>query len=290
MPAKTLAAARLDAFATTRGPAWSAATVVLATLGCSAFGPRAPQHATDPLRRSFSVGAPLHSLVSALVAGDALGVRLILVHGTPGSAAGWADYLLDPPPGLEVAALDRPGFGRSAATGAVTSLAAQAAALAALLPTDGRRAILLGHSLGGAIAARVAADHPRRIGALILLAASLDPALEKIHPLQRIGAWPGVHRLLPRAIANANAELLALQAELEALAADLPRIGAPTVLMHGTRDDLVPVANVAYMQARLSGASRVTTLLLDGRNHFLPWNSAAQVRDAIALAREAACR
>ena len=289
MPAKTLAAARLDAFAATRGPAWSAAAVVLATLGCNVPGPRAPPHATDALRRSFEVSAPLHSEVSVLVAGDRASMRLILAHGTPGSAAGWVDYLLDPPPGLEVAALDRPGFGRSAATGAVTSLAAQAAALAALLPTGGRRAILLGHSLGGAIAARVAADHPARVGALILLAASLDPALEKIHPLQRIGAWPGVRSLLPRAIANANAELLALPAELEALAADLPRITAPVVLMHGTRDDLVPVANVTFMQARLSGARSVTTLLLDGRNHFLPWNSEAQVRHAIELAREAAC-
>ncbi len=289
MPTKALAAARLDAFAATRGPAWSAAAVVLATLGCTVPGPKAQEHATEAMRRSFSAGAPLNAQVSALVAGDPLGVRLILVHGTPGSATGWNDYLVDPPPGVEVVALDRPGFGRSAATGEVTSLAAQAAAVVALLPGDGRRAILLGHSLGGAIVARVAAEHPERISALVLLSASLDPALEKVHPLQRIGAWPGVRWLLPRSIAHANAELLALEPELEELAALLPRVSAPVVLLHGTRDDLVPVANVAFMQAHLHGAARVKTILLEGRNHFLPWNSADQVRHAIELAREMAC-
>jgi len=282
-------AARLDAFAASRGPAWSAAAVVLATLGCTVPGPKAQEQATQALRRSFVAGAPLNAQVSALVAGDPHGARLILVHGTPGSATGWNDYLLDPPPGMEVVALDRPGFGRSAALGAVPFLDAQAAAVAALLPMDGRRAVLLGHSLGGAIVARVAANHPTRIAALVLLSASLDPALEVIHPLQWLGAWAPVRWLLPRALAHANAELMALKPELEALASLLPRIAAPVFLVHGTRDDLVPLANVAYLQSRLSGACSVTTLLLEGRNHFLPWNSADLVRDAIRQARDAAC-
>jgi len=123
----------------------------------------------------------------------------------------------------------------------------------------------------------------------VLLSASLDPALEVIHPLQWIGAWAPVRWLLPRAVAHANAELMALKPELEALASLLPRIAAPVFLVHGTRDDLVPLANVAYLQSRLSGACSVTTLLLEGRNHFLPWNSADLVRDAIRQARDAAC-
>ena len=86
---------------------------------------------------------------------------MILVHGTPGSATAWTDYLLSPPPGIELVALDRPGFGSSAPDGAVTRLADQAAAVAALLPTNDRPVVLLGHSLGGAVVARVAADHPQ---------------------------------------------------------------------------------------------------------------------------------
>ena len=92
--------------------------------------------------------------------------------------------------------------------------------------------------------ARVAAEEPERVAAVVLLAASLDPRLEEIHVLQHVGAWSPVRALLPRAIRNANSELMALKPELEALAAMLPAIRAKVVIMHGTDDDLVPVANV----------------------------------------------
>jgi pimeloyl-ACP methyl ester carboxylesterase len=227
--------------------------------------------------------------LSYLRAGGTAGARLILVHGTPGSASSWADYLLNPPPGVEVLALDRPGFGHSGPPGAMPTLADQAAAVLALMPEDGRPVVLLGHSLGAPVVARVAADHPQRVSALVLLAGSLDPALEVIHPLQRLGAWPPVRGLLPRSIRNANHELMALKPELEALALLLPRISAPVVIVHGTLDDLVPVANVPFMRARLTGARCVRTVLLEGRNHFLPWNSEDAVRDAIRLALDGAC-
>jgi pimeloyl-ACP methyl ester carboxylesterase len=240
------------------------------------------------LRQSLVLGAPLSTTLSYLRAGTAQGPRLILVHGTPGAATGWADYLNNPPPGLDVVALDRPGFGQSGPAGAMPSLADQAAAVRALLPADGRPVVLLGHSLGGPVVARVAADLPGRITAVVLLAASLDPGLEEIHPMQHVGEWPWVRALLPRVLRNANAELMALKPELDALARDLPRIQAKVLIVHGTEDKLVPVANVPFMQARLTGARCVRTTLLQGRNHFLPWNAEAEVRAAIAAALEPA--
>jgi pimeloyl-ACP methyl ester carboxylesterase len=272
-----------------RGPLWSALGVALAAVGCAPPGPRAAEESIAALRQQVHLGAPVGAPLSFLRAGVARGPQVILVHGTPGSAASWADYLLDPPPDVELLALDRPGFGRSGPAGAMPSLADQAAAVLALMATDGRPVVLLGHSLGGPVVARVAADHPDRVSALVLLAASLDPALEAIHPMQRVGAWAPVRSLLPRAIRNANAELMALKPGLEALALALPRIRAKVVIVHGTEDDLVPVANVPFLQARLQGARCVSTVLLEGRNHFLPWNSERAVRDAIRLALEPTC-
>jgi pimeloyl-ACP methyl ester carboxylesterase len=95
--------------------------------------------------------------------------------------------------------------------------------------------------------------------------------------------------LLPRSLRNANAELMALKPELESLAAALPRITAKVVIVHGTEDDLVPVANVPFMQSNLTGARCVKIVLLEGQNHFLPWNSAAAVRDAIRVASDPSC-
>ncbi len=272
-----------------RGPLLSALGVALAAVGCAPPGPRAPVSAIETLRhRVVMPGASGHAL-SYLEAGNRRGPQLILVHGTPGSASGWADYLLDPPPGVHVLALDRPGFGESGPPGAMPHLADQAAAVHALMARDGRPIVLLGHSLGGPVVAQVAAEHPGQVSALVLLAASLDPALERIHPMQHVGALPGLNALLPRALRNANVELMALKPELQALAERLPAIRAKVLIVHGTHDDLVPVANVPFMQAQLRGARCVQTVLLEGRNHFLPWNAQDAVRDAIRRALEPAC-
>ena len=282
------------------GRSLTAIGVALAAVGCAPPGPagtKTPEADTETLRTTVRMAAPLTAQLSVLRAGSPGGARLILVHGTPGSATAWADYLLNPPPGFAVLALDRPGFGRSGPDGAVTSLAAQAAAVLALMPNDGpddgRPVVLLGHSLGGPIAARVAAEHPTRVTALVLLAASLDPALEDIHPMQHVVTWAPLRAvfaaLLPRTLRNANSELLALKPELEALALLLPRITAKVLIVHGTDDDLVPVANVPFMQAHLTGARCVKTVLLQGQNHFLPWNSEAVVRAAIQAALEPGC-
>jgi pimeloyl-ACP methyl ester carboxylesterase len=280
---------RHRAYAASRGPFWSALGVALAAVGCAPPGAAAPEAATQALRAEVVVAAPLNTTLSYLRAGDSGATRVILVHGTPGSATAWSDYVLSPPPATQVLALDRPGFGRSGPAGAVTSLEDQAAAVLALMPEGGKPVILLGHSLGGPIVARVAADHPERVAGLVLLAASLDPGLEAIHPMQYVGAWALIKPLLPRKLRNANAELMALKPELEALAKVLPRITAKVIIVHGTKDDLVPVANVAFMQAHLTGARCVKTVLLEGQNHFLPWNSEATVREAIRMAMEPSC-
>ncbi len=271
------------------GRLWSALGVALAAVGCAPPGPRVAEGSTEARRAHIQLNVPLSISVSYLRSGDATGPRVILVHGTPGSATGWNDYIAAPPAGLEVVAIDRPGFGRSGPTGAVISLADQAAAVFALLPQDGRAVVLLGHSLGGPVVARVAADHPERVSALVLLAASLDPAQESIHPMQHVGTWGPVEKMLPRAIRNANAELMALKPELEALRPLLARITAKVVIVHGTQDNLVPVANVKFMQAELTGARCVKTVLLEGVNHFLPWNSEPVVRDALRMALEPTC-
>lgn len=261
------------------------AAVFLVGGGCSApTGPSAQASEVGRIERgSYAAPGLAGVTVSYLRAGDPRGRRVVFVHGTPGAADGWADYLLDVPPGLEYVAVDRPGFGRTMPADAEPSLRRQALALAPLLESRrGMPAILVGHSLGGPIVARAAVDFPDRIGGLLILAGSLDPALERVHPMQPVGEWWGVRSALPSRLRNANRELLPLKRELDALAPRLDEIAAPVAIVHGTADTLVPVANVAFMRRRLTRVAALTVETLPGQGHFLPWEHRPVVERALA--------
>jgi len=209
--------------------------------------------------------------------------RVIFVHGTPGDAAGWNQYLYNAPTDLEFLAVDRPGFGRTKPKRAVTSLDEQAEVLLPLLEaTDGKKPILIGHSLGGPVVAALAANYPDKVGATIQLASALDPGLEEVLFIQYVGNTPPISWLLPKAASNSNKELIWLEGELEALAEKLDRIDQPVTIIHATDDELVPYDNVPYMQKALVNAEPLELVTLgDGKNHFLPWNSQSTVMQEV---------
>jgi pimeloyl-ACP methyl ester carboxylesterase len=263
-----------------------ASDVVLTHLGLKR--PRAAASRLEGLRRrALTLPGPDKRVLSWLESGGDDAQPVVLLHGTPGDAAGWGDYLADPPPGMRVLAPDRLGFGHSASAGAEPSLDAQADAVAACLSHAGcAAAIVLGHSLGGAVAANLAARHPWAVKSLVLLAAALDPAQERIHPLQHVGRWPGVRQALPRAIAHANEELFALRQELVTLAPRLATVRCPVWVVHGTRDALVPPDNVIYAQLHLTSAAPLRIVWLDGQGHFLPWRAQSAVREVLGQSME----
>lgn len=256
----------------------AATKVLLGERGLGWTKPKRPMRCLEHLRHSVQLSDSLNFALSYLATGVANAPRILLIHGTPGSASGWADFLVSPPANAEVIAVDRPGFGHSGPQRAVVSLVDQAAAIAHLLTVGNDPTIVVGHSLGGAVAVSLAADFPDRVSALVLVAASLDPSLERIHPMQHLGALPVIRHLLPRTIRNANTELMALRPELEALSGKLGQVRAHTFVIHGTHDALVPVANVQFIRNKMKRAASMNTTLLRGRNHFLPWNSAETVR------------
>jgi len=225
---------------------------------------------------------PYDLKLSYLRAGDASKQRVIFVHGTPGQSEGWLRYLRATPADLEFIAVDRPGFGATEPLELVAELQHQAAAIAPLLVSrDGKKPILVGHSLGGPIVAELAATYADQIGGVVMLAGSVDPAQEEIKAIQYIGRYPPALWLLPKYLKNTNEEVFALKPELELLGKKLDKITSPMIIIHGTADDLVPYENVPYMLAKITQARPLELLTLEGQNHFLPWNSEGHVRAAI---------
>ncbi|OBI86249.1 alpha/beta fold hydrolase [Mycobacterium sp. 1245805.9] len=97
-------------------------------------------------------------------------VRMLALHGLTGYGGRWqhlAGYL----PEIAVAAPDLLGHGRSS-WAAPWTIDANVSALAKLLE-DAAPVLVVGHSFGGAVALRLAAAHPERVAALVLL----DPAV-----------------------------------------------------------------------------------------------------------------
>jgi pimeloyl-ACP methyl ester carboxylesterase len=97
-----------------------------------------------------------------------------LVHGLGGFAESWRYNIPELARHGRVIALDLPGFGRSGKPRRAYTLEFLAQALDRMLHALGvERVHLVGHSLGGAVAARYALDHPGRVERLALLGAAV---------------------------------------------------------------------------------------------------------------------
>lgn len=223
--------------------------------------------------------------------GDPTKPVLLLVHGSPGSWEGWGHFLGDSEllRRFFMIAIDRPGFGLSGARRPVRSLQSQAeAALAALALVNPKGpAIVVGHSFGGPVVAKMASIAPERIRGVVFAAASLSPRLEDVRWYQHLAhAWP-LRSLLPDALYSCNEEIYSLRHELKILEASWANFRTAVAIVHGDADGLVPVANASYIIEHLPPGVVVHEEILTGANHYLPWEHPTELKRAIFALDEA---
>ncbi|MBA3366424.1 MAG: alpha/beta fold hydrolase [Actinobacteria bacterium] len=134
--------------------------------------------------------------------GGAGGHPVLLVHGLGGAASNWvglAQLLARTRP---VLVPDLPGHGGSSPLPVVPNLEVYADRLAVLVQHVGfRRAAVVGHSLGGLVALRLALRHPEQVNALLLAgSAGFSPSSRRaeqalvLSSLIRPGRWLAPHR------------------------------------------------------------------------------------------------
>ena len=210
---------------------------------------------------------------------------VLFVHGSPGSWDNFKAFLKDTLllNRFHLLAVDRPGFGFSADNGAEATLKAQAEALLPILKKQRQPVVLVGHSYGGPVIVQAAIDYPQYVKALVVVAGSVAPDLEPSNWYRYPLHYPPLRWVIPSFFRSSNDELLPLKAELTKMSPDWSKIRCPAVIVQGEKDVLVPADNARFAVKKLRHV-RVTTIMKDDMNHFVPWSDPDLIVEGILRA------
>jgi pimeloyl-ACP methyl ester carboxylesterase len=233
------------------------------------------------------------------------GPPLLLVHGAGGTHLHWPESLRELP-GRRVLVVDLPGHGQAPPPGERT-IPGYARALLGLLDALAiPRAVVAGHSMGGAIALTLAIEAPDRVAGLLLvgtgarlrvapaiLEASGDPArsAELAGTMAAASFGPGASPDLRAAYAREVAAQPAGILHGDFTACDafdamdrLDRVRAPTFVVVGSEDRFTPPKYAAFLRERLPGKG---ILVVPGAGHMVALEAPAEVVGAAASLLEA---
>ena len=218
------------------------------------------------------------------------GEPVVFVHGLSGSTRWWSRNVPSIAGRHRVYLVDLPGFGAMRRPRGRFALAEAAGWLSEWMNAVGlERAHLVGHSMGGYVCLRLAASRPEAVRRLVLVAPAGVPTGRSM--LGHLGPLLGAARyatpsflpvLLRDALRTGPATLWRAAKDLlaEDVREDLRRIEAPTLLIWGQRDTLVPPAAGDLLREEIPGCR---LLVLEGASH-VPMFDRPEEFDAALLA------
>ncbi len=228
---------------------------------------------------------PHGRIINYLHAGDENLPLVVFVHGSPGSLSAFIHFMDDSIllKHAQMISVDRAGFGSSNFGYAEKSLQKQAEYLKPILEKykNNKPVILVGHSLGGPVIARMAMDYQELIDGLVIVAGSIDPELEPNETWFRAPlATPFLNWILPRSFRASNFEIYKLKPELQEMLPLWKKITCPVVVIQGSTDNLVSPKNADFAKKMLVNSS-VDFVIKEDMSHFVPWQHPELIREAI---------
>lgn len=241
---------------------------------------------------------------------------ILLIHGFGADKSTWLWFAQELTERYRVIAVDLPGFGDSGRPHGSYDVGTQAERMAAFVDALSiRRLHLVGHSMGGHIAALYAARYPQQVTSLALMAnAGIDspqrsPFFQRLeeqgdNPLivesapqfDQLLDWlfvappqlpERIHQYLAQhAVDDSDHQRLVfdhLRQRYLPLEPELPRISAPTLLLWGDQDRILDVSSIEVMKPLLAD---VSVAVMKGCGHApmleRPEETAAQYLQFIA--------
>ncbi|SHG15028.1 Pimeloyl-ACP methyl ester carboxylesterase [Flavobacterium segetis] len=209
---------------------------------------------------------------------------LIFIHGSPGSWNAFKEYLVDTLllKKYRMIVIDRPGFGYSD-FGEAQNLSVQSQIISAFIDAirNEKQLILVGHSVGGPVVAKLAVDHPDWYSNIVILSGSVNPEAENPEKWRKVVKVSPFRYLIPGALRQSNDELWWLKKDLFDLQPELSKINTSVTIIHGTKDFLVPYSNMVFMKKNFVNAKSIDTITIENANHFIPWSHYKIVKNAL---------
>ncbi|RWX79046.1 alpha/beta hydrolase [Neorhizobium lilium] len=175
--------------------------LVAAAYGFTAWKSRAIEARFPNIGQMTNIGGYSLNALHLPAASSADLPPIVFIHGASGNLRDQAAAFRHIFEGrAELLFVDRPGHGYSERGGPRNDLPdGQADAVAKLMERRGiRRAIIVGHSFGGAIASSFAVDHPDRTAGLLLLSPATHPWNGDVDWYYHLAARPYLGRLFTR--------------------------------------------------------------------------------------------
>jgi pimeloyl-ACP methyl ester carboxylesterase len=247
------------------------------------------QYATPPSTFVQAAGLRLHVRET----GPVDGLAVVMLHGFGSSLFTWEPWAKALSEHFRVIRFDLPGFGLTGPdpSGNYSDTRGLQVLAGLMAELSVQEATLIGNSMGGKIAWMFAAEHPERVSRLILVAPdgfssrefrygrrTKVPLLVRLLPytlptfMVRMTLAPafGNRSALTNAILNRYRDMMLLpgnrkamiarmeQIELEPPEAMLARITAPTLLLWGDKDLVIPVGNAIDFETSIHDCQLVT--------------------------------